>query len=216
MNRIESFLIAAVLVVGVPLLLLTSCWFCLIMVWILEIGGLPESAAIALLVTSVIAGVVIDICCLRKWTKGFYQANMTLMVCLYLICSLLAIGLFMGVPLGNLALGILAGLYVGRRHSHGAREPDVFTDASRRVGLFTGAVVGTVALPVGILALCAGEEYIAVSFVESVGLPYSRITGVGLVVALCLLLMVMQYWLARGGATLAYRGWKKKSPALQG
>lgn len=71
------------------------------------------------------------------------------------------------------------------------------------------------ALPVGILALYAGEEYIAVSFVESVGLAYSRMAGVGLVVALCLLLMVMQYWLTRGGATLAYRGWKKRSPVLQ-
>ena len=117
------------------------------MVWFLEMGKLAEGAVIALLVTSVIGGAVISICHLRKWTKGFYQANMTLMVSLYLICSLLAMGLFMGVPLGNLALGILAGFYVGRRHSHRAREPDVFAAVSRRVGLFTSAVVGTVALP---------------------------------------------------------------------
>lgn len=134
MNRIESFPIAALLAVGVPLLLLTSCWFCLILVWILEIGGLPESAAIAVLVTSVTAGVVIDIRCLRKWTKGLYEADVTLMVCLYLICSLSAIGLFMGVPLGNLALGMLAGVYIGRRHFHGARERGVFRAVSRRVG----------------------------------------------------------------------------------
>jgi len=175
------------------------------MVWILGLGGLPEGAALALLVTSIPAGIVIDICCLRKWTEAFYQAKTALMVSLYLICSLLAIGLFMGVPLGNLALGFLGGLYVGRRHYHGGEEPATFTRASRRVGFFASAVVGMVALPVGILALYAGEEGIAISLVESLGLPYSRVAGVGLVVALCFLLMVMQYLLAWGGARLAYR-----------
>jgi len=217
MNRIESFVIASALAVGVPLLLLTLGWLCLIALWILEgeIGELPGSAVVTVLVMIVFVGTAIDIWCLRRWTQGFYQANMPLMIFLFLICSLASIALFMGVPIGNLALGILAGLYTGRRYYHGGRGPEAFAGASRRVGLFTGAVVAAVALPVGLLALVAGEEYIAKSIVESLGFTYSNTAGVGLVVALCVLLMLIQYLLARSAAILAYRGWKKTPPELE-
>jgi len=161
-------------------------------------------------------GIVIDICYLRRWAQGFYQAKMPLMIALFLICSLVSIALFMGVPIGNLTLGVLAGLYTGRRSYHGVREPEVFAAASRRVGLFTSAVVGVVALPVGLLALFAGEEPIVRSLVGAVGLPYSRIAGIGCILALCCLLMFLQYWLARGAAILAYRSPKKEPPELQG
>ena len=118
MNRIESFVIASVLAVGVPLLLLNLCWFCLIGLWILELdigeragSARADSAVVTVLITSLLVGIVIDVCCLRRWTQGFYQANIALMVSLFVICSLVSIALFMGVPIGNLALGILAGFY---------------------------------------------------------------------------------------------------------
>ena len=122
----------------------------------------------------------------------------------------------MGVPVGNLGLGILAGLYIGRRHFHVVRGPEVFKRASRRASLFTGVIVSLVSLPVGLLALFAGEEYIAESIVESLGFTYSNTAGVGLVVALCVLLMLIQYLLARGASMLAYRGWKRKPAELVG
>ncbi|TKJ34614.1 MAG: hypothetical protein CEE38_17230 [Planctomycetes bacterium B3_Pla] len=222
MNRIESFAIALVLAVGVPLLLLTLCWFCFIGLWILEgetgesHGSHGSAAVVTVLVMSVLVGIVINIRCLRRWVQGFYQANMKLMTFLYLICSVLTIGLFMGVPIGNIALGILAGLYTGRRNHHAGTEPEAFGRASRRVGLFSGFVVAAVALPIGLLALFAGEEPTVRSLVEAVWIPYSKIAGIGFILALCSLLMLLQYWLARGASILVYRGWKRKPTELVG
>ncbi|UCG56388.1 MAG: hypothetical protein JSU70_16185 [Phycisphaerales bacterium] len=208
MNRLESFVIGSTLAVATPLLLLILCWFCVI---ILALDRIPDSAVIALLIASILAGIVIDICCVRRWVRGFYRANMALMVSLFLICSLFSIAMFMGVPIGNLALGVVAGLYVGRRSHHAAREPEAFAAASRRVALLAAGVVGAVALPVGFLALFAGEEQIARSLVEATGVPYSGPAGIGLILILCGVLMLLQYWLTRGAAILAYRGRNKKS-----
>ena len=140
---------------------------------------------------------------MREWTSMFYQASPTLMVSLFLICSVLAIALCMGIPIGNLVLGVLAGVYVGRRYLHAASEPDAFERASRKVGVFTGIIVAALAFPVGILALYAGEEETARSVVEAIGLPYRRIVGFGFVTVLCGLLLLMQYGLTRGAAWLA-------------
>ena len=137
----------------------------------------------------------------------FYQANLRLLSVLFVVGSLLAIALGMGVPLGNLLLGILAGFYVGRRHVYAGRESQVFLQASRRVGKFTGTVVALIALPVGLLALFAGEEGTARVLVEAVGISYSTVAGLGLVVVLCGVLWLMQYALARGAAWVAYHGW---------
>lgn len=72
-----------------------------------EIVRLPNSTAIVLLIVSFFAGVIIDILYLKKMTMDFYRASVTLMIPLYVILSLIAIALCMGVPIGNIVLGIL-------------------------------------------------------------------------------------------------------------
>lgn len=211
MNRIESFVIALFLGVGMPLLLLVSCWFCLIAIWMFEIVRLTNNTAIVLLIVSFFAGVIIDILYLKKLTVDFYRTSVTLMIPLYVILSLIAIALCMGVPIGNIVLGILAGVYIGRRHLYTQGTPNSFKSISRKVGFFTSGVTGIVALPVGILALVAGEEYIAKSFIETLGLDYSIVAGLGFVVVLCLVLMTVQYWLTRYAAILGHRTWGRSS-----
>jgi hypothetical protein len=172
----------------------------------LEIWIFPDSIAIALLVVSLLTGLAIDVCCLRKWTKEIYRASLKLMLILYFICSFVAIGMFMGVPIGNLALGILAGLYIGRRCFLMKQGKGILNRFAHNTSLFAAFVMGLVSLPVGMLALFAGEEYVIISLVESLRIGYSRIVGVVFVLVLCSLLMIVQYWLTRGSAILAYRG----------
>jgi len=148
---------------------------------------------------------------LRKWRKGAYRANMKLVITLYLICSFVAIVMFMGVPIGNLALGILAGLYIGRRCLHTEYGKDVFNRFAHNTSLFAAFVTGIVSFPVGMLALFAGEEYIIESIAESVGLGYSRGIGFAFIIVLCGILVLIQFWLTRISAILAYRGWSKKA-----
>lgn len=210
MNRVESFVVASVLAVGILLLTMGCCWLCFIALWLVMMGlfdcGIPgKGVIVTVLVVCLLLGVAVEIRFLSEWTRGVYQASMKLMAGVYLISSVVAIALGMGVPVGNLALGVMAGLYIGRRCFHSAEGPDVFKRASRRVGLFAGVVVALVSLPVGLLALVAGEEHTARVVVKTLGFAYCDAAGLGLVVTLCVVLMVMQYALTRGAATLAYR-----------
>jgi hypothetical protein len=204
MNKIETTIITLALAVVCPLLAFVAFWW--------------GNAAIGMCVTTVPVGVIIaaafaglgvgvlgDILFLKRWVAAFYTARWICLATVYLVLSVLALAFGMGVPIGNLVLGALAGLYVGRRHLHAASESQVFVRASRKVGLFTGIVVAALALPVGILALYAGEEEIARSALEAIGLPYSKMVGLGFVAVLCGLLLLMQYGLARGAARLAFR-----------
>jgi len=209
MNRKESYIIGSILAVMIPILLVACCWFCIITAMMLGVWIFPDSIAIALLVVSFLTGLAIDVCCLRKWTQSIYRANMKLMIILYLVCSFIAIGMFMGVPIGNLALGILAGLYIGRRCFHMEQGKDSLNRFAHNTSFFTAFIMGLVSFPVGMLALFAGEEYVIISVVESLRIGYSRIAGIGFILALCGLLMLLQYWLARGASILAYRGWTK-------
>jgi len=209
MNRKESYVIGSILAVMIPILLVACCWFCIITAMMLEIWTFTDSTAIASLVVSFLTGFAIDVYCLRKWTKNIYRANMKLMIILYLVCSFIAIGMFMGVPIGNLALGILAGLYIGRRCFLMKQGKDILNRFAHNTSFFTAFIIGLLSFPVGMLALFAGEEYLISSLVESLRIGYSRIVGVVFVLVLCSLLMIVQYWLTRGSAILAYRGWTK-------
>jgi hypothetical protein len=132
------------------------------------------------------------------------------MIVLYLICSFTAIVMFMGVPIGNLALGILAGLYVGRRCLHTEQGKGVFNRLTHNTSFFTAFVTGIVSFPVGMLALFAGEEYIIESIAESVGLSYSKPVGFAFIILIWTILVLIQFWLTRISAILAYRGWSRK------
>ena len=83
---------------------------------------------------------------------------------------------------------------------------DIFRK-SVRIGIPSGLQQTFVS--VGMLALFAGEEYLIISLFESLRIGYSRIVGVVFVLVLWCLLMIVQYWLTRLSAILAYRGWTK-------
>jgi len=193
----------------IPILIVAGCWLCILAAMLLDIGRIPKGIAIALLALSFVTGLAIDIYYLSKCREAIYRANMRLMTVLYLICSFIAIVMCMGAPIGNLALGILAGLYGGRRCFHAGQGKDVFDRLAHSASFFTACVIGVVSFPVGMLALYAGEEYIIESIAESVGLPYSRPIGFAFIIVLWSILVLIQFWLTRISAILAYRGWSK-------
>lgn len=204
MNKIEKTIITLALAITCPLLTFVAFWWSSAAIAIFA-TTVPVKAIIAAAFTGLFIGVLGDILFLKRWVEAFYTAKWACLVAVYLMLSVPALALCMGIPIGNLVLGTIAGLYVGRRHLHAASESQVFVRASRKVGLFTGIVVAAVALPVGILALYAGEEEIARSALEAIGLSYSKMAGLGFVAVLCGLLLLMQYGLARSAARLAHR-----------
>ena len=207
MTRLEST--AVYLAAGAfwPLLLFVLCWWSTAALLIYNLLPVAESSIAVAAFTGLAVGIILDVLLLRRWVPRFYTADLRVMILGYLICSVLAVASFMGVPLGNLALGSLAGVYIGRREHHTARGQEAAARAFNKASLFTAAVTGAEAFPIGLLAL--NEEEVVQWLQTASGMAPQAVAGlpgIGLIVVLCVILMIVQFWLTRTLARIAFGG----------
>jgi len=206
MSRLESRIIGLFIGIMCPVSLFVLFWWTAAALTIYHILLIPESGITIAAFTGLIAGVVLDVFHLKKWITRFYNTDMKLMVLAYLFLSIMAVALFMGLPFGNIALGTLAGLYVGRKQYHSRASTEVFVRNIRNVSIFTTLVTGAEALSIGILA--RGEPIIVEVLQTLWGLNQFAATDLNwlsLVTIVCLALSFIQFLCTRTAATLAFK-----------
>lgn len=205
MTKPETIIIALVIGVLSPLLLFVLFWWMAAALAINHILPISESNVAAAAFTGLALGLALDIRYLKKWIPRFYRVDLRLLLLVYLFCSAIAMAFFMGLPFGNLALGTLAGIYIGRRGYHAGYTRDLFQNAAKKAGLFTALVTGLEALPIGLLAL---RETAVLEILQTVtGLDQSTIKGppgAVFIVILSASLMGIQFLLSRVAARLAF------------
>ena len=151
-------------------------------------------------------GILLDVLFLRTWIAGFYSVDWRLAAPLYLFWVVIATVWFMGLPLGTFVLGILAGLYIGRRHKYAGASAVDFARHVGKASLLVALVTGVASLGIGLLAL--RETYILAAIQRMAGTSPGAATlavGAGLVLALCLILAGLQYWCTRTAAKFIFR-----------
>ena len=102
-----------------PVLLFVFFWWGSASLAMSHIMPIPEIGIAIVAFVGLASGVFLDVLYLRKWAALFYDADLMLMMLLYICCTILAVAMFMGLPLGNLILGTAVGLYSGRRAPKG-------------------------------------------------------------------------------------------------
>ena len=205
MSRRESTVVGFVVGILCPASFFVLWWWVAAALSHYRVLPIPESGIAIAAFTGLGIGIVLDIFHLKKWITRFYNADVKLIILVYLFWSVIAVALFMGLPFGNLALGILAGLYVGRKQYHAGASEDYFTKAARNVSIFTALVTSVEALPIGLGAL--SEAVVAQALRSVVGLDQSATAGsvgVVLVGAVCVALLMVQFWCTRTAAVLAF------------
>jgi len=206
MSRAESTVVGFVVGIICPASLFVLWWWIAATLAIYHVLPIVESGIATAAFTGLGIGIVLDIFCLKNWMVKFYNVDAKLMVLAYLFWSVIAVAFLMGLPFGNIALGTLAGLYVGRKQYHAGESGNRFTKAARNVSIFTALVTGAEAFPIGLLGL--HESIIVEAFRAVAGLDQSVTTGpigMGLVGVMCIVLMVVQFWCTRTAAALAFR-----------
>jgi len=151
-------------------------------------------------------GIFLDALCLRRRIAGFYDVDWRLAAPIYLYWVMIATASFMGVPVGTLVLGTLAGLYLGCRYRHAGTSTVAFASQARTASLVVALVTGIVSLGIGILAL--REVWVLADIQKIVGTgPGSAtlVAGAGIVLVLCAVLVALQYRCTSTAATLAFR-----------
>jgi len=156
-NKKEFYIIGLGLGTLIPIILLVFSWWSLSALNIYKIFSVPESFIKIFALTGFIIGIIIDILFLKRLIPKFYKFNISLMIFIYVFCSVIAVAFFMGLPIGNLLLGIIAGLYIGRKYHYINQNIDKFSLASKTISIFTALVTTLEALPIGFLALQEGS-----------------------------------------------------------
>lgn len=151
-------------------------------------------------------GIVLDLLLLRRWIRGFYTANLRLMGAVYAALCVVAVGFFMGLPLGTLGLGLLAGAYAGRRQHHAGTEGAAVGRGLRRAAFFAALMTAGAALPIGVLVL--REESVVEllsAFLPITPTAVRGMTGHLLICFLSVVLFGVQYWCSLQAGWLAFR-----------
>ena len=107
-TKLESFIIGCVLG-AVPVM------FCFVTAWFASAILLDEKVVPTIALSGLGVGMVIDVFFLKRWIKKAYQLNNKVLVAIYIFYSIGVLGFYMGVPILNFGVGILAGIYTARR-----------------------------------------------------------------------------------------------------
>ncbi len=105
-------------------------------------------------ISGIILGIVIDIIFLNKLLRRFYYLGTISLALMYLFYSIGMFGFFMGVPIFNIVLGIIAGIYIGRRMKVRRLKKEVFQKSLRLTAGFSFAVL---------LIICLSSAFIAIT-----------------------------------------------------
>jgi len=143
---------------------------------------------------SLLPGLLIDVLFLRRWVKNAYTMNAKAVGALYIFYSVCALGFFMGIPIGNIFLGILAGIYSARRFS---LTPDSCLNAGdyfKRTAIFSAAVMVLICV---LLALWAVAGRIPGSKFETPLISFTFTVPIFCTVVIVggAFLVLLQYWL---------------------
>ena len=205
-DKKEYYLIGAFLALLIPLIVFVIFWWSIAALDILNILVIPESIIAIVAVTGLAIGIVLDIIYLKEWTTKFYEMNKVFSILLYLICSVMAVAFFMGFPIGNLFVGFLAGVYVGRKWHHLNGDRASFASASKNVSIFSAFVTSIEALPIGILAL---QEESIIDFINRIFgfvlFNKNIFQDIVFILILGIILFWIQYYITLLGTKISFR-----------
>jgi hypothetical protein len=205
MVKKEFYLIGFGLGAFIPLLFFVLFWWSIVALKIFKILSFPESLVTIFALSGFLFGVIMDIFYLKRLIPQFYKFKMSLMMILYLFCSAIAVAFFMGFPVGNLLLGAVAGLYIGRKYHYLDRSQDELPFVVKTTCMFTALVTSLEALPIGLFVL--QDTYLLGSINHFLGFQIfskNMVIDITIIAFLCLMLYVVQNLLTKRALKIAY------------
>ena len=155
---------------------------------------------------SFVPGMIINAIFLKKWVRKAYQINNKVLAAIYLFYSVVALGMGMGIPILNLALGTAAGVYAARRMRLAGADEERRKQALKKTAMFCAAVMALMCCLMtllGIVGKVPGSKFETplLSFTFTVPIFTAVVLTGGAV------LVLLQYWLTRTAAKVTLKLW---------
>jgi hypothetical protein len=141
---------------------------------------------------------------MKRWIRNAYQMSKKVLVPIYLFYSVVALGMGMGVPIFNFALGIAAGLYIARKMQLAGVNEEIRKRNFKRMAVFCAAVMVFICCLITLWAI-AGQmigyrfEMAWLSLTFTVPIFFAIVLTGGAV------LVLLQYWLTSITAWLTFK-----------
>jgi hypothetical protein len=151
---------------------------------------------------SLLPGLLIDVAFLKRWVKNTYTMSTKAIGAVYVFYSVCALGFFMGIPIGNIFLGILAGIYSARRFLLTSDSRSDAGDYFKRTAIFTAAVMVLICVLLALWAI-AGRIPTAKFETSFISFTFTVPIFCTIVFAGGAFLVLLQYWLTVTTAKVA-------------
>jgi hypothetical protein len=142
-KRISGLIIGSIFPLSLGLLLITI-WF---------LFDKSESRPLIYLATGLLIGILIDRRFLKGWINSRFNLPILIIISIYLVYNVFVYGFFMGLPVFNTFLGLLAGYYFGNRICFNKVESKKHPKLINQVSLFAGLIMTFVCISSGFLAI---------------------------------------------------------------
>lgn len=173
--------------------------------WWGSIGLVAERDIFKIALLGLGLGILIDLIFLKKWVANAFNLNRAILLFIYLFYSICIYGFFMGFPVFNAAMGIVAGLYVGRRMYHQKTDSREFDRNVQVTSVFATAVMAVICLSSALLALSETNLPAQLEGMFNLNFEVTWPMIIGIIVLGGTALILSQYWLTRKAASLAFR-----------
>jgi len=196
-GRLESLIVGAFIAILVPVCLFFAAWW-------LSVGIAPDRYVSACALGGLVLGAVLDVLFVRRWTSRAYRAPLPPLMLLSIFVSVVTYAVFMGVPVGILVPGAVAGAYIGRRLVFAGAAGNAAARTIRRTGFFAAGVMAWA----GVFSayLVVRDSFAAADLEHMFRLKFTvtRPMIIALVAIGGPALVACQYWLTTKAARIAY------------
>ena len=197
-SRIESFILGVLLGAIFPIMLFLAGWWG-------SIGLVAEKDIFKFALLGLGVGISIDVIFLKRWVESAFNLNRIILLFVYLFYSICIYGFFMGFPVFNAAMGITAGLYIGRRMCHQNANTEEFNRNVKVASIFATIVMAIVCLSSALLALSERNLSAQLESMFRLNFEVTWPMIIGIIVLGGTALILSQYWLTKKAASLAFR-----------
>lgn len=112
-----------------------------------------ESKVFIYLTTGILLGLIIDFKFLQNWIKHRFDLPLWFISGIYIFYNICMYGFFMGFPVFNILLGLIAGYYFGNRIISNKIQSQMRSKQINQVSLFTGLIMTLICVSSGIIGL---------------------------------------------------------------
>jgi hypothetical protein len=105
------------------------------------------------LATGLILGLIIDFKFLKIWIIKRYELPIWVIIGMYIFYNIEIYGFFMGVPVVNILMGLIAGYYYGKKIEYQNISPDKMPAVIKKISLFTCLIMSLICLSSAVIAL---------------------------------------------------------------